>query len=57
MNTLDDTTDLVPIRKLVKEVDALLSAVRFSVKQGLLQVTNHTPGGFFYLIGFLTLSA
>lgn len=38
---------LVTIGKLARGAGVLPSTVRYYVKEGLLQVTGHTPGGFF----------
>ena len=55
MSTLNDTTDLVTIGKLAKDAGVLPSTVRFYVKEGLLQVADHTPGGFFLFDRIFTL--
>ena len=47
MSTANHITDLVTIGKLARHAGVLPSTVRYSVKEGLLQVTDHTPGGFF----------
>lgn len=47
MSTSNHGTDLVTIGKLARDVGVLPSTVRFYVKEGLLQVTDHTLGGFF----------
>jgi len=40
-------SNLVTIGKLARGAGVLPSTVRYYVKEGLLQVTDHTPGGFF----------
>lgn len=47
MNISDHGTDLVTTGKLARDAGVLSSTVRFYVKEGLLQVSGHTPGGFF----------
>ena len=47
MSTANHVTNLVTIGKLARDAGVLSSTVRFYVKEGLLQVTDHTPGGFF----------
>jgi DNA-binding transcriptional MerR regulator len=47
MSTANDATELITIGKLAREVGVLPSTVRYYVKEGLLQVTDYTPGGFF----------
>ena len=47
MSTANHFTDPVTIGKLARDAGVLPSTVRFYVKEGLLQVTDHTPGGFF----------
>jgi DNA-binding transcriptional MerR regulator len=47
MSTVNHVTDLVTIGRLAREVSVLPSTVRYYVKEGLLQITDHTPGGFF----------
>ena len=47
MNTSLRVTDLVTIGKLARDAGVLPSTVRHYVKEGLLQVVDHTPGGFF----------
>jgi DNA-binding transcriptional MerR regulator len=47
MNTFDYSVEHVTIGKIAKSAGVLPSTVRYYVKEGLLQVTDHTPGGFF----------
>ena len=47
MSAARHAADLVTIGKLAREAGVLPSTVRYYVKEGLLQVTDHTPGGFF----------
>ena len=56
MSTANHFTDPVTIGKLARDAGVLPSTVRFYVKEGLLQVTDHTAGGFFCLIEHLLSS-
>ncbi|MDQ6659588.1 MAG: MerR family transcriptional regulator [Chloroflexota bacterium] len=47
MSTSNHDTDRVTIGKLARDADVLPSTVRYYVKEGLLQVADHTLGGFF----------
>lgn len=47
MSTANHGTDRVTIGKLARDAGVLPSTVRYYVKEGLLQVVDHTPGGFF----------
>jgi len=47
VSTPNHVTNLVTIGKLARDAGVLPSTVRFYVKEGLLQVSDHTPGGFF----------
>jgi len=47
MSTTNPVTDLITIGRLARDAGVLPSTVRYYVKEGLLQVTDHTPGGFF----------
>ncbi len=46
MSPLHKVTERVKIGKLAKDAGVLPSTVRYYVKEGLLQVVDHTPGGF-----------
>ena len=47
MSTPNHNTDRVTIGKLARDAGVLPSTVRYYVKEGLLHVADHTPGGFF----------
>lgn len=47
MSPSHDITERVRIGKLAKDAGVLPSTVRYYVKEGLLQVVDHTLGGFF----------
>ncbi len=47
MGKSNPVTDLVTIGKLARDAGLLPSTVRYYVKEELLQVVDHTPGGFF----------
>jgi len=57
MGKFNQVTDLVTIGKLARDAGLLPSTVRYYVKEVLLQVVDHTPGGFFCLIANLLSSA
>lgn len=47
MSPSQDVTERVRIGRLAKDAGVLPSTVRYYVKEGLLQVVDHTLGGFF----------
>ncbi len=47
MSTSNENIDRVTIGKLAGEAGMPPSTVRYYVKEGLLRVADHTPGGFF----------